>query len=158
MFELCVVLLIIGILALVLELIMPGYDGFIGAVIGALALVTSAILGILFLPNGWWFATISLVTLLLCTFILFKYIRRGQLHGKIVLSDALAEDLPGIDTLSLLGKEGATATKLRPSGEVDFGGTLVEVTTNGQLVERGTVVKVIDVRTNKVIVTPIHSN
>ena len=158
MLQLCIVLLVIGILALVLELIMPGYDGFIGAVIGVAALVASAILAVMFVPGGWWFVGISATVLVVCSYFGWMYIRRGQLHGKMVLSEALGEDLPRVDFASLVGKEGKTVTLLRPSGEVDFNGLRVEVTTNGQMVERGTLVKVVEAQGNKVIVSVVNGN
>jgi len=158
MLQLCIILLVIGILALVLELIMPGYDGFIGAIIGIAALVVSSVLAVLFVPWGWFFVAISLTVLLICGFFAYQYIRRGQLHGKVLLSDSLAEDLPRIDYSSLLGKEGKAVTLLRPGGEVDFNGTRVEVTTGGQMVERGTLVRVIEAQSNKVVVAVVNGN
>jgi len=158
MLQLCIVLLVIGVLALVLELIMPGYDGFIGAIIGIAALVVSSVLAVLFVPWGWFFVGISLTVLLICGFFAYQYIRRGQLHGKVLLSDSLAEDLPRIDYSSLLGKEGKTVTLLRPGGEVDFNGTRVEVTTSGQMVERGTLVRVVEAHSNKVVVSVVNGN
>ena len=158
MLQLCIILLVIGILALVLELIMPGYDGFIGAIIGIAALVVSSVLAVLFVPWGWFFVGISVTVLLICSFFAYQYIRRGQLHGKVLLSDSLAEDLPRIDYSSLLGKEGKAVTLLRPGGEVDFNGTRVEVTTGGQLVERGTTVRVVEAQSNKVVVSVVNGN
>ena len=158
MLQLCIVLLVIGILALVLELIMPGYDGFIGAIVGVLALVASAILAVLFVPGGWVFVGINLTVLVLCAYFAYMYVRRQQYHGKIVLSEALADDLPQMDFASLVGKEGKTITQLRPSGEVDFNGTRVEVTTGGQLVNRGTLVRVVEAQSSKVVVSVVNGN
>jgi len=158
MLQLCIVLVVIGVLALVLELIMPGYDGFIGAVVGVVALAVSAILAVMFVPGGWWFVGINVTVLVLCGYFAWLYIRRGQLHGKMVLSEALGEDLPQVDFASLVGKEGKTVTLLRPSGEVDFNGLRVEVTTKGQMVERGTLVKVVETQGNKVVVNVVNGN
>ncbi|MCL2285460.1 MAG: hypothetical protein FWC32_03750 [Firmicutes bacterium] len=158
MLQLCIVLLVIGVLALVLELIMPGYDGFIGAVVGIAALAVSAILAVMFVPGGWWFVGINVSILLLGGYFAWMYVRKRQFHGKMVLSEALAEDLPQVDYASLVGKEGKTITKLRPAGEVDFNGTRVQVTTGGQMVERGTMVKVVEAQTNKVVVQVINGN
>ena len=158
MLQLCIVLLVIGVLALVLELIMPGYDGFIGAIVGVAALVVSAILAVLFVPGGWWFVGINLTVLLLCAGFAWQYLRRAQLNGKVVLSDALAEDLPQVDYASLVGKEGKTITQLRPSGEADFNGLRLEVTTKGQLVERGTKVRVVESHGTQVIVSVVNGN
>jgi membrane-bound serine protease (ClpP class) len=158
MLQLCIILLVIGVLALALELIMPGYDGFIGAIVGVVALVVSSVLAVMFVPGGWWFVGISVVALILCGYFGWMYVRRGQLHGKVVLSEALGEDLPQVDYASLVGKEGKTVTLLRPSGEADFSGVRVEVTTNGSMVERGTLVRVVEVHANKVIVSVVDGN
>jgi len=158
MLQLCIVLLVVGILALVLELVMPGYDGFIGAIVGIAALVASSVLAVLFVPWGWFFVGISVTVLAICAFFAYQYMRRGQLHGKVLLSDSLAEDVPRIDYASLLGKEGKTVTLLRPGGEVDFNGTRVEVTTNDQMVERGTMVRVVEAHSNKVVVSVVNGN
>jgi len=158
MLQLCIILLVVGVLALALEIIMPGYDGFIGGLVGVVALIVSAVLAVMFVPGGWWFVGINVTVLLLCGYFAWMYIRRGQLHGKMVLSEALAEDLPQLDFASLVGKEGKTITLLRPSGDVDFNGMRVQVTTNGQMVERGTMVRVVEAQANKVVVSVINGN
>ena len=158
MLQLCIILLVIGILALVLELIMPGYDGFIGAIVGIAALVVSSVLAVLFVPWGWFFVGVSATVLVVCAFFAYQYIRRGQLHGRVLLSEALAEDLPRVDYSSLLGKEGRAVTLLRPGGEVDFNGIRVEVTTGSQMVERGTLVRVVEAQANKVVVSVVNGN
>jgi len=148
----------VGVLALVLELIMPGYDGFIGAIVGIMALVASAILAVIFVPWGWFFVAISASVLVVCGILAYGYIRRGQLHGRVLLSESLAEDLPRIDYSSLLGKEGKAVTLLRPGGEVDFNGTRVEVTSTDKIVERGTLVRVVEAHSNKVVVSVVNGN
>jgi len=158
MLQLVVVLMVIGVLALVLELLMPGYDGFIGAIVGILALVASGILAVLFVPWGWFLVGINILVLAICAFFGWQYIKRGQFHGKVVLSEALADDLPRIDYASLIGKEGKAVTLLRPSGEADFSGTRVEVTTTGQMVAQGTLVRVVGTNANKVIVSVVNGN
>ena len=108
---------------------------------------------------GWFFVCLNITILAICGFIGWQYIRKGQLHGKVVLSESLVDDLPRLDYASLVGKEGKTMTLLRPSGEVDFNGTRVEVTTTSvQMVERGTLVKVVETHANKVIVSVVNGN
>jgi len=158
MLQLCIILLVVGVLALLLEVIMPGYDGFIGAVIGILALVASAILAVVFVPHGWIFVAVNLSVIVLCVYFGLMYIKRQQLNGKIVLKEALAEDLPGVDYEGLVGKEGKTITRLRPSGEVDFNGTRVEVTTLDTMVERGALVKVTEATPSRVVVSVVGGN
>ena len=158
MFYLCVALLVIGTLALVLELIMPGYDGFIGGIIGVIALVASAVLAMVFVPGGWIFVGISVTVLVICAHFAYLYVRRQQMHGKILLSDTLAEDLPQLDYPSLVGKEGKTVTQLRPTGEIDINGTRVEATALGQIVERGVKVRIVEAKANKLIVSVVNGN
>ncbi|MCL2577457.1 MAG: hypothetical protein FWE27_05330 [Defluviitaleaceae bacterium] len=156
MLELCIFLLVVGILAIVLELLMPGFDGFISGIIGILALVASAVLAVI--AGYWFFVALTVVTLAMLIFLLFTFIKRKQFHGKIMLTENLGEDLPQIDLSSLVGKEGKTMTILRPYGEADFGGIRVEVCSNGSMIERGAKVKVIETQANKVIVSELNSN
>jgi len=158
MLQLCIILLVVGVLALALELIMPGYDGFIGGIVGIIALIASAVLAVWFVPGGWWFVGINITVLAVCGYFAHMYFKRGQLHGKVVLADSLAEDLPQLDYASLVGKEGKAVTLLRPAGEVDFNGTRVSVTTGGQMVERGTLVKVVEAQANRVVVNVVNGN
>jgi membrane-bound serine protease (ClpP class) len=158
MLELCIVLLVIGILAIVLELIMPGFDSFISGIIGISALVASAVLAVIFVPGGWFFVVINTAVLITAIGFLLTFIRRKQFHGKIILTENLADDLPNIDLSGLVGKEGKTVTILRPYGEADFNGVRVEVCSNDSLVERGVNVRVIETQANKVIVEVVNAN
>jgi len=156
MLELAILLLVIGILAIVLELIMPGFDGFISGIVGILALVASAVLAVI--QGYWFFVGITVVVLATMIFMLFTFIRRKQFHGKIVLSENLGEDLPEIDLSGLVGKEGKAVTTLRPYGDGDFNGVRVEVCSESAMIERGAKIKVIETQANKVIVSEVNSN
>jgi len=156
MLEVCIVLLVVGILAIVLEMLMPGFDGFISGIIGILALVASAVLAVI--QGYWFFVILTVATIAVLIFLLFSFIKRKQYHGKIMLNENLDEDLPQIDLSSLIGKEGKTMTKLRPYGEADFGGVRVEVCSDGSMIERGAKITVIETQSNKVIVSEVNSN
>jgi len=158
MLQLCIFLLVVGVLAILLEIIMPGFDSFISGIIGVLALVASAVLAVLFVPGGLILVGMNLTILFLGCYFMYSYIRRKQFHGKIILSDTLAEDLPPLDVSSLLGKEGKTITLLRPYGEVDFNGVRVEVSSSGPMIERGARVKVVETHANKVVVNLVDGN
>ena len=159
MLQICIFLLVVGILALALEVIMPGYDGFIGGVVGVLSLITASILAVMFVPGGWWVVAVSAGVLVVCAYLAQLYIRRGQLHGKVVLTEALAEDLPRLDLSGLVGKEGRAVTRLGPYGDADFNGTKVTVTTGGvQMLPAGTRVKVVEANDQRVLVQALHAN
>ena len=53
------------------------------------------------------------------------------------------------------GKEGEAATDLRPAGTVVMEGKKVDVVTSGELVVRGSKVKVVKVEGNRVVVKAI---
>ena len=156
MMQLSIILLVVGVLAILLELLMPGFDSFISGIVGVLALVASAVLATL--SGGLFLVGINVTILVLTGYFLYTYIRRKQLNGRIVLSDTLAEDLPPLDLSSLVGKEGKTITLLRPYGEVDFNGVRVEVSSGGPMIERGARVKVVETQANKVIVSLLDGN
>ena len=158
MLQLSIILLVVGVLAILLELLMPGFDGFISGIVGILALVASAILAVLFVPWGLFLVGVNLTVLFLGCYFLYKFIRRNQVNGRIILSENLAEDLPMLDLASLIGKEGKTVTLLRPYGEVDFNGLRVEVCSNGQMIDRGAIVKVVETQANKVVVSLVDGN
>ena len=156
MINICIFLLVVGILAIVLEMLMPGFDAFISGIVGILALVASAVLAVI---AGYWFlVALTVVTLGILVFLLFTFIKRKQFHGKIMLTENLSEDLPEIDLSSLVGKEGKTMTSLRPYGEADFNGVRVEVCSEGSMIERGAKIVVIETHANKVIVKELNSN
>jgi membrane-bound serine protease (ClpP class) len=156
--QLCIFLLIVGILAVLLELLMPGFDSFISGLIGILALVASAVLAALFVPGGWFFVVTNSTILALAVFFLLAFIRKKQFHSRIILSENLSDDPPAIDLSGLVGKEGKTTTQLRPYGEADFNGIRVEVCASDSLIERGVRVKVVETQSNKVIVSEIDGN
>jgi len=158
MLTLCIILLIVGILALALELLMPGYDGFIGAFVGVAALIVSAILAVVYVPHGWIFVGTNITVIVLCGYFAYMLFRRKQMNGQLVHGETLAEDLPLVDYASLVGKEGKTVTLLRPSGEADFNGLRVQVTTNDTMVERGARVRVVETQATKVVVAVVNGN
>ena len=155
---LIITLLVIGTLAIILELVMMGSDGFASGIIGVLAIIAAAILAIVNFPQTWIFVAIGLAFFGLLMGLFFSFIRRKQLHGSLTLSETLAEALPDVDYPGLLGKEGKTVTILRPYGEADFNGVRVEVSSGGPVISVGRTVKVVDVQGQKVIVDELNKN
>jgi len=145
-----------GIVAILVELLMPGFDGYVSGVLGILAIIVSAVLAVNFVAGGWIFVGVSSAILFTVIFLMVTFIRRRQ--GRLILTENLAEDLPQIDLQGLLGKEGKTVTLLRPYGDVDFNGVRVEVRSDGNLINRGVKVRVVDVQANKVIVNLVDGN
>jgi membrane-bound serine protease (ClpP class) len=57
----------------------------------------------------------------------------------------------------LLGLEGTTTTRLAPAGKARINGRLHDVASDGDLVEPGTQVRVVEVRSGRVLVRPVSS-
>jgi membrane-bound ClpP family serine protease len=61
-----------------------------------------------------------------------------------------------VDLEYLVGKHGKTTTPLRPSGKARFGDDLIDVISEGEVVEASTNIRVIEVLGNRVIVEPVE--
>jgi len=60
-----------------------------------------------------------------------------------------------VDFHELVGKQGTTTTRLNPAGKARFGDLLVDVMADGELIDRGHVVEVVDVRGSRVLVKEV---
>ena len=156
MVQLCIALLILGIIFLVLEMWLPGMEFF--AIAGIVALIVSAVLAILYVPNGWLIVAGQGIIITGFFIHMYRFMRRKQLQGKLIMSDNL--DVPDTNDISyLMGREGRTMTTLRPYGEADFNGVRIEVSSNGPLIKQGTKVKVVETSpSKKIVVCPVEEN
>ena len=155
MVQLCIALLFLGVVFLLLEMWLPGMEMFALAGIGAL--IVSAILAVMFVPNGW--LIVAGQTVIVAGFLvhMYRYMQRKQLKGKLILSESL--DAPKtLDVSAFIGREGRTITALRPRGEADFNGTKVEVASHGPMIAKGTKVRVDEIQTGSIIVSPVEGN
>ena len=160
MVQIVAALIVVGIIAVLIEMLAPGFDGFFFGIVGILALVAAGVLAVIYIPFGWVVVVGQVVVLGLMWHFVFSFIRRKQLGGKIIMNDTLAEDTPQFGNLSeIIGKEGTTATVMKPFGEVEFSGTRMQATSDGPMLERGVKVRVVDVKPgNKVVVSASFSN
>jgi len=155
MIQLCIALLILGIIFLLLEMWLPGMELF--ALIGLGALIVSAVLAVMFVPNGWLIVAGQGVIITGFLIHMYRFMRRKQLKGKLILSENL--DKPATqDTAYLVGREGKTVTALRPHGEADFNGARVEVMSYGPMIGKGMKVSVTEIDGGRIVVRPIDGN
>ena len=155
MVQLCIALLILGIIFLLLEMWLPGMEFFALAGIGAL--IVSAVLAVLFVPFGWFIVAGQGIIVTGFLVHMYRFMRRKQLKGKLILSDNL-EAVGTKDVNYLVGREGRTVSALRPYGEADFNGSRFEVSSYGPMIGKGTKVLVIGIEANKIIVRPVDGN
>jgi membrane-bound serine protease (ClpP class) len=57
----------------------------------------------------------------------------------------------------MVGKSGTTTTPLVPAGKAQIGNELVDVITDGRMVESSQAIKVVEVVGNRVVVEPVDS-
>jgi membrane-bound serine protease (ClpP class) len=88
-----------------------------------------------------------------------RYLPHVPFFSNVMLeppSGAELEDLAHresiVDLDHLLGHEGVATTQLTPSGKARFGGQLVDVIADGEVIGRGAQVEVIEVQGNRVVV------
>ena len=63
-----------------------------------------------------------------------------------------------VDWTHLAGNEGVCVTRLAPAGKARFGDQVVDVITDGRLIDKDTVVVVTEVSGNRVLVFPAEQN
>jgi len=153
---LVVVLVVVGVLAILLELLMPGWDSYIGVFVGIAAFVAAAVVAVMTIEGAWFFIGALMALLVVGGYGLYLFIKRKQLHGGMILTDV--DEAPQVDVSGFVGKEGKVMTVLRPSGEVDFNGVRMEVSSDGPLIEKGSKVRVIQTQANRIIVSAIEGN
>jgi len=91
--------------------------------------------------------------------IMRKYLPHTPLFRTVLLNPLEGEELDHLsaresvsDYSHLLGRSGVATTTLRPTGKAEFDNQLVDVITEGEILDRGTQVDVVEVRGNQIIV------
>jgi membrane-bound ClpP family serine protease len=155
-----ILLLLVGLLLLASEVFVPS-----GGVLGFLSMAsTIAAIVMAFYTKG-----VEAGVILLCISALaipatlvaaFRWWPKTPMGKRLLLDIPKGEDLlpdsPERRQLrSLVGKTGVAGSVMLPSGVVTVEGLTVDALTEGIAVEVGTLVRVIDVRGNRVVVQPV---
>jgi membrane-bound serine protease (ClpP class) len=142
-----IVLSIIGIVAILLELLLPG--GILG-VLGAVALIVAAsqvfadygaTAGMIFSFSAF---TITVVAFLLWMkyFHLIPFAKSFILHEAVGGEDGSGDKSVGTDP-ALVGKRGVTVTDLQPSGRARIDGERHDVVAESGAIDKGTEIEVV---------------
>ncbi|HOX36759.1 MAG TPA: NfeD family protein [Candidatus Brocadiia bacterium] len=147
-----VIIFVMGMIAMMVEMLIPGLIlGTCGliAVIGAIVLAYRSEIA----PE--WLGHVLLGVSVLSIPLFFAIWR--TLAPKIMgHNDSEADFKPSSkDKVSMLGMEGVTLSILVPGGIADFDGNRVDVVTQGEMIEKGIRVRVIDVSGNRVMVEEV---
>lgn len=157
MMYLALILLLIGIICLFTEVFIPGFGVF--GITGIILTIISAVITVIFIPFGIIIVVSEIILLSLLMLIVLNYIKKHQLYGKIILDETLNYEKKEMGDLEyFLGKEGITKTPLKPFGNVDFNGVIIEAYSDGEYIQPHEKIKVINVHDNKIYVKRLNSN
>jgi membrane-bound serine protease (ClpP class) len=149
------ILCIVGILAILAELVLPG--GILG-VLGALCLIGAVIAT--FVSYGATAGTIAFGVLVVAGLITLnlwmRLFHRLPFTKQLILNDAVGVDQALQDRQTLTGHTGIALTDLVPSGRGEFDGEKIDIVTEGPSIERGAKVEIVETRGPSIIVREIR--
>ena len=146
---LIITLLALGAILLFLEILLPG---MIAGIIGFVCLMSAVILG--YRDFGYQTGSLILgavlVGLVIGVFVWLKFFPGSRIARRFISQSSTGE--LGVARPELLNGTGVALSQLRPSGIATINGQRVDVVTEGGLIERGTVIKVVAVEGARVVV------
>lgn len=165
-----VLLFLLGLAGLALEIfLIPGF-GIFGLAGGALVISSLVLASQTFvipqnsyqlaqLPTSLWTVVGAGSGVIGALALLRRFLPNAPFFKHIMLAPPESEELAElerresiIDRSPLLGQQGLAVTPLVPAGKARFGDELVDVLSEGELIERGTVVEVVEAMGNRVVV------
>jgi membrane-bound serine protease (ClpP class) len=149
---LIIALLIMGALLLFLETLLPGLIAGIG---GVICLLAAVVLG--YREYGYQTGSLILGVVLVGTVLgAWCWVRLfpGSRVAKKFISQSVVGEL-GVEKRQLLNCTGVTSTRLRPSGQAVVNGQRVDVVTEGGMIERGAIVRVVAVEGSRIVVREV---
>lgn len=154
-----VLLLTLGAGLVVLEVFFPsaGILGFLAAC----SILAAILVGFMQGPViGFIVLSVAVVGLPVVVILAFKYWPRTAMGRRVLLfspdSDEVLPEDPQIDHLrSIIGQVAETKCKMLPAGAITLEGRTVDAVSEGMPIEAGKLVRIIEVRANRVVVRPL---
>lgn len=148
---LILILFVVGIVALLAELVLPG--GILG-VVGALCLFAAVIAT--YLEHGATAGTTALVVLVFIGIATLSFwmrlFHRLPFTKQLVLGESVGVDAEMRKKQDMTGRTGLALTDLMPSGRAEFDGDKIDVVAEGPAIRRDARVEIIDTRGPSIIV------
>ncbi len=158
----CLLLLVIGLAFIFLEIFIP--SGGLLSLMAAGAFIASLVVGF---SEGLWLGTIMLavntIVVPLSIGAALKLWPLTPIGKRILIKRPASEDdvLPNTDEYrrrkEMVGKRGVAKTRLLPSGDVKIDGRVYDAMSEGMAIEAGQAVKVVAVRTQRLVVRPLSA-
>jgi membrane-bound serine protease (ClpP class) len=164
-----------GIACLLLEVfVIPGFGifGLGGGVMVILSLILASQTFVLprneyqfaQLQRSLWVIVLSGGGMIVAAFFLRRWLPKTPILNRLILAPPDEAEREGIgrrellvDLQDLLGRRGVTSTPLYPAGKARIGDTLVDVIADGEMIDRGREIEVVEVRGNRVLVREVVS-
>lgn len=149
--EIFFITLIAGLLLIGAELFVPG--GVLG-VIGVFLLILATVTGYLAFPEYGPHVALAILLLTVLSMVAWiKFFPRSRFGRKLTVSTDLRDSSATERNVeSLIGQSGETVSPLRPGGFALFGDRRVDVVTQGEMIDKGERVTVVDVEGNRIVV------
>ena len=163
-----IMLMVFGLGLLALEVfVVPGFG--IAGIAGIVCIGASFVLTLIALPLdlSWNLGlvsdaiervAISLIATIVLGTLVARFLPRSAAARRLVLSVATRADAGYVSAESdtaLIGTAGAATTDLRPTGKAEFAGRVYDVVSEGEYVERGSAVRVMQASANRIVVRKI---
>ena len=149
-----ILLMVLGCMLVVLEVFIPSAG--ILSLLAAAALIGSILIAFRQgATTGFAFTATTIIVVPLVVTLAFKYWPKTPM-GKAILGELPNEDevRPEDPRRALLGRVGIARSKMLPSGAIEIDGQMIDAMSQGQVIEPGQYVKVVEVRANRVVVRP----
>ena len=149
---LSILLFVFGIGFIIIEMYQPGF-GLFGA-LGVICLIACILVTAQTVMQALILTVVFfvLILVLLAAFMLFF---SKHLPKKFILHEAetLDQGFSGTEDMQyLMGKTGTVTSQCRPSGNADFDGVKLDVVSNGDFIEKGALIEVIEIEGNRIVV------
>lgn len=165
------VLFLLGVVLIALELfVIPGFG--IAGVSGILLIIASLFLALIKHPmpktpvdisrllQATYVVAASLMATFLVATLSFRFMPKIPLLSKLILTSEEKREKgyrsAPVELEKLIGKQGMTLTMLRPVGKAQFGDIILDVVSEGELIEKGRQVEVIKVEGNRIVVSEVE--
>ena len=163
-----------GVVCLLLEIfVIPGFGIFgLGGGVLVLASIVLASQTFVWPQNDYQFnqfenslltVAVACIGLIVVAALLRLHLPRSRLFGRLMLNPPEGDEAETIrrrealvDFHDLVGTQGTTTTQLTPGGKARFGDLLVDVMADGEVIDRGTPIEVVEVRGSRVLVQKVE--
>lgn len=144
------ILMLVGLTLLIIEMLLPGIG--VSGVCGAISCIAALTVGSDNIAHAAFSLAIMLIILLLAALIIFKFIFGRKKHNsKLVLNEEISSTVEN-DKSRLLNQCGTAITMLRPSGTAQINGERIDVTTDGEFIQKGEPIIVVRVEGMRILV------